>query len=389
MTRVFVLANLWDIVDLGTDECLDHIQAMGAGGVTLVCTGGPVAQLRTPTSSNPQVFRSSGGFFFQPAEDGYRDTRVKPIVATWCKNRNPLETVLDGCRQRGLSFRLRISAFDVGRLAERHPDSAGQTVFGDRSPLTLCPGDPHVRALLRATCADLADYGPVAIEIDDPEYRAGAFTGDGIEFGWDPNVAFAALLDTCFAKPSRQTAVEAGVDVDAAAEFVRGELEAAMQTGEGPDTSDASWADQAAQLYAYLECQRATLQSLMASAAEAAKAEVAIVSRQPSGAVGIPNLPLPVLPDLDVLNEAVVQVVGIEGTDQAVDETATRFSHRSGVEFGVGEMFAEEPQLLVRACQRAAEQGIPTITLGHYALWPEAADEAVKQAIRFAKRTGE
>ena len=164
MFRSYIVSHLADLVDAGVEECLDRVQGVGASGVSVAVTSGALGELRSAAQATPRVFRSRGGFFFQPNDEYYGDTRLKPIVSTWLKGRNPLEKVVDACRRRGLELRRRLSAFEVGRIARRYPEAAAQTVFGDPAPTTLCPASPDVRALLRATVDDLSKaHAPTAI----------------------------------------------------------------------------------------------------------------------------------------------------------------------------------------------------------------------------------
>ena len=390
MFRCSIVCGLWDLVDFGEEDGLDRIRATGATGVTVVVTSGPTAVLRSTSTCQPRIFRSRGGFFFQPQETCYANSRVKPILSTWLRGRNPLETVAPACTVRGLELRLRISAFGVGRVAKRHPECASKTVFGDFAPLTLCPAHPDVRALLTATVADLSEnYAPAGVEIADLRYHSGASSDIGLEIGFDPSEAVFGLLGVCFSEASRQHAAETGIDAAAAARVVQDRLEEALagRTASGDSLDNLRKRHEA--LDRYLGSQTRALDALMEQAAGAAGRPIRLVwPPAPAGQI------LPSARGQQCTAGLVIGQSGLGNGESDNGLAANRLAkpdHGAAgpteLEIDLGDVSPDETHRLVTTVKQAADEGIEGISFAHLGLLNEAGFTAIRQAVRYAARS--
>jgi hypothetical protein len=390
MFRSSIICGLWDLVDFGQEEGLDRIRATGVTGVTVVVTSGPAAILRSGPACPPRIFRTRGGFFFQPQDSSYANSRIKPIVSTWLRGRNPLEAVARACTARGLELRLRISAFGVGRIAQRHPECAGKTVFGDIAPLALCPAHSDVRALLTATVADLsANYAPAAVEIDDLRYHSGAWGENGLEIGFEPDESILALLSVCFSEASRQQAAEEGIDAAAAARVVEEQLDEALAGRAAKTDLPDKQRERNEALRRYLDLQVVTLDRLIEQIADTAGGPIRLV--------------WPPAPDRQILPSArgrqvatslVIEQTGFDEGDagDSFSPSWSAMQHLAPVgslelEVDLGDVSPDETHRLVSAVKQAADRGIGGISFAHLGVLNEAGFTAIRQAVRYAVRS--
>ena len=374
-----------DLLDMGIDDCLDHVQAVGATGITVWATSGAVSRVRSNPDANPRVYRTRGGFFFPPNADLYQDSRLKPVTSTWLRGRDPLAQVAAACEKRDLELRLRISAFEVGRIAQKHPEAASKTVFGDPSPVTLCPANPDVRALLRGTVNDLVTRFPSSIiEITDLEYYSGLMSDDGIELAFNPGEGALGLLGICFCESSRQEAMEKGVDSAAVASAVEAKLNKILTSGK-PDEYCMDELVDGSDLGAYMQCQVSTLNALFYDLAEKSPSRLALVlpwevcEQIPPFFTPCPKLAGVVIQDLHTIDDPFEDVVS--HVREALGEDV-----KTSLELEVAQEAAEHPQQLVATVKKVADQGFSGVDLSSYAVVPPDCFDPIKQAIRYGRR---
>ncbi len=384
MFNTQMLCHLCDLVDLGVDEALDRIQSTGASGVTLIVTSGPLETLRCHGQVEPRILRSRGGFFFRPADEHYEETRTRPIVSSWLKGRDPLPSVVETCRRRSLHVRLRISAFELGRIAQRHPEAAGKTAFADTAPNTLCPANSEVRALLRSTIADVSRFNPDAVEITDLRYHSGALTAGGLDIGFDPGRCFLSVLGLCFSESSLQHAHEHGVDGAATRRWAQIKLNEVLTTGQPCEDDLDTLLDEAEIARDYIDCQTAAVESAIAAALDHPQQPVLLV--MPGDRSG------------KIYPRSAGAAAGvILQTDESGDGESTAALADTGslvtadqqpeVELDAAALATQNPQALVSALQSLADHHVPGVTLASFGFIPEAGLDAVRQAIRFATRS--
>ncbi len=386
MFDVHIQGHICDLVDAGLEESLDDIQSTGATGVTAIVTSGPQYRLRCQAMSCSRLLRSRGGFYFQPDEAVYRALQSKPITSRWLAGRNPLDDLVEQCNSRDLHLRLRISAFEVGRMAATYPQLAACSILGMPSALTLCPAHSEVGLLLRATISDLVNrYGDCLIEVSDIEYHSGIVTDGELEAGFAVDDVVAWMLAICFSESSRKAAAEVGVDVEKLVSELKGHFEKTLLGSSNGTDALRTVMEDSEELAAYTDSQLALLEGVIREmVAGMADRVVLNVPWQsvadgdfyPFGSCGVAECL--VKGDVDDLLGA-----GVVESYHKVCGTESRL----GVELDVVEDLANDPQHLVSRLKQLVDQGYSHATLRPFGLIPPASWDAVKQAIRFARRS--
>lgn len=387
MFETYVVSHLADLIDSGLDESLDALQGVGATGVTLTVSGPGRTHLRCRAQCNPRILRSRGGYYYQPDPDFYAETHLKPVVASWVRQRAPLDRAVAACRQRDLKLRLRLSAFEVGRIGEKHPDAAAKSVFGDVAAETLCPANPDVRALLRGTIRELCErFAPDALELTDLRYHSGALGHRGLAIGFDPGEGFLGILGVCFSESSRQAAAERDIDTEAAARWAQVALDKVLSTGRPLEDSLNELLRDAEIPRRYVLCQQDTLDALLNGLIRGATREVHLVLPGDGGDGVTPTI-------ASVKNAAgIILEADLESPEDAeanVDELRRRLGDRMGVMLDMdvaGDLGTDGPEL-VATVKAAADHGASGVSFSEWGLMPSARLAALKQGIRYAVRS--
>ncbi len=388
MFQAHVYGHLSDFADYGIEESLDAVQAIGAAGVIVNVLSGPRTALRSRPGDGPRLFRSGGGFFFQPDADHYADTHLKPITSTWLRQRNPLDKLVERCKGRDLDVRLRIDALEVGRIAARHPEAAAATVFDDVSTETLCPANPDVRALIRAAVRDLAArYQPTAIELEGMLYHSGFYcTRPAPDIGMEAGDVVMMLLATCFSASSRQAADERGVDAEAAAKWARKALDRALEQGDPDDGRLADEFADSAVMGAYLECQEQILDAWLGDIAGKAGVDLGVVPPDDYVPGAAPSTAC-ARQMAAIIEESELETPGeVETYVEALRERWGR-TEAIFVDIDMGSELAETAHAVVATVSALAEHGIQHVVFSDFGLIPPKRFTALKQAIRYAVRS--
>ncbi len=379
MLRVFVTAYPWDLMDEGVAPALDRLHGeVGVSGVSVRVATAPVMQLRA-RDLGPRVFRTRGGVFFHPDEERYAGTRCKPIVSSWLKRRDPLKRIADACEGRGMELRVMISAARTGRLAQRHAEMACRNAFGDDSHVSLCLANADVQAYLCGLVADLsANYTLSGVTLSDFRLGWAEALATDLCAAHRLGEAQSALLFTCFCESCHQRATAAGVDVPMARRSVQTILQTSFDNGVAADLNiDTLLADDTP-LAAYYRWRTREMCSLLGRLAELCTCELLLDralhepgSRYHSGL------------DLSIPAAVLTRIDRPDQLASALCPTARRSELRLPGSLTVG---AQAPEL-VSTLAKAAELGLAGVEIDNYGLLPEPALTALKQAIRFARRS--
>lgn len=386
MFQTYVLSQLNDLADCGVDETLDQLQSLGATGITLGVIGSARMYLRS-RSVTPRIVRSRGGYLYTVDPAYYDETHLKPIVSATAKSRQSLDKIIAACRARDLKVRLRMSLLEIGRMAEKHPEAAGKTAFGDLAPEALCPANPDVRALLRGTLRELHErFEPDAIELADLRYHSGAFGFGGLALGFDPGPAFLSLLSVCFSESSRQAAAERDIDTDAALRWTQVALERVLESGDASEDSFEDMLRDAEIPLRYLQCQQDTLDAFIVGLIRNTPTSMHLVLPGDTEE-GVTPSPVSVAQAAGVIIEAEVE----EPEDVAANMTELRRRYGDDVNVtldldAAGDLGAEA-QLLVSAVKACADQDASAVSFSEWGLMPADRLEGLKQAIRYASRS--
>lgn len=379
MFRALVRAYPWDLIDEGVADVLDVLHGqIGCDGLSVWAATPPVLQMRARTVE-PRVFRSRGGLLFSPDESRYSSTRCKPVAADWGGKKDALERVVGECRARGLELRLVISASETGRLARRHREMACKNVFGAESHATVCLANPDVQAYLCCLLSELSErFAPDGICLTD--FRIAWSEASPERFSSHPSLGDTerAFLGTCFCESCHQQAGDSDVDVAMAQRTVQVILQKSLDAGQPTNQPPGTILADTPPLAAYYRWRAAQLSSLLRRLTEVVACEVLLErglgvieqtqdeGLKPSGVAAVltritePNQ-LPSVPSPGALRDELHVPASMAAAPRASEFVALLAS--------------------------AAKAGIAAVDIDHLGLLPESALTAVKQAVRFAKRS--
>lgn len=390
-----ILADIWNVVDFGIEESLDRIQSLGAQSISLRVTSSRVSQLRAGELEAPRIFRNDGGYFFQPDKSKYSNTRIKPVVASWLKSRDPLERITESCKKRDLELRLRIDALEQPVIARRYPDSSAKTVWGDLSETMLSASNPDVVELLRATAIDLSQRcEPAGIEIAKPRSSCGAYTGEGISSGFCEGCGFRELMDLSFDESSKQSAIARDVDVEATIRWVTVSLKRVLENGASLEPFLRDLVKVTPVLEAYVNSQIADLTKLVERTAAAADCPISIVLADGIEFGLCPNVACDSLSH----DRGVILETYLGGQDQFITSDdvfgSMKFpgvkllpSSHTARQIRMSSLDEEAPEELVSKVKQFADDRVGGVIIASFGLIAPPTYETVKQAFRFASRS--
>jgi hypothetical protein len=367
-----ILVHPWDLLDEGRDVVLDRLRGeVGVTGVTLVAACPALSSLRM-RRVEPQVVQCDGGLLFAPDESRYDATRLRPLASSWVKARESLDVAVEGVAAQGLTVRIHATAAAPGRFALRHRSAAAKNIFDIPSQYSLCLANPDVRAYLLGLCGDLRHRSrPAALVLSEFQLRWGEALSGQLAAGAAASDRDRQWLSMCFCESCRQGASAAGVNVAAAARTVEALAVRFVETARstGPDI-DAVLADNEP-LAAYIDWGSGVLVRLLAECRSAVGGDVLVRGSSEQG-----WCPPPAVPASDRMHVVL-----------DVEELA---APPAGAEAYVpAEVVNRTPSSdLVRCFALAAQSACRGIEVGPYGLLTDESISNLRQAIRFARRTG-
>lgn len=378
MIQSFVETYPWDLMPADVDGLLGRLRGeVGITGLCVWAAARPTVSLRV-RNWQPRVFRSRGGMYFQAEKERYEQTRCRPLLSSWTHEGERFARILAAAGRHGLNLRLAVSAAATGRLAEHYPEFAARNVLGVESTRNLCLIHPDVQEYLIALVCDLAEqFSPTAIILSD--FASGWF--DAFESGFDDGLlspGARALCGMCFCNSCQQQAEEAGVDALAATEQTLALVQAEMARGSaGSVTSDSACP---APVSEFRRFQHERLNGLLRCLVEASGCELLLFR----------SLADPHADAVQAVNVAIVagvltRLAEFEHFDVAGISKARRSELCIPVAWGARGRGPE----LVAVVQRAAAEGFGGVQLSHFGLLSDCLLPAIKQAVRFARRTSE
>jgi len=375
MMRAFLTVWPFDLLDADFSHRLDRWHGdIGLTGLAVWMAGGPSIALRLD-GAEPRLFRSRGGLFFPPDKDRYGDSRLKPLVSDWSRSRNDLARIAEECARRGMELRCVAAASSIGRMAQRHPATAVKSAFGDDSAVSLCLLNPDVEAFLLALVDDLSAR----------EHVNGLVISD-FENAWreafDPRLAAAPplsgvqrqLLSLCFCESCRQRASRENRDGDMAARSVRQWIDRLSHLADEQPPSVQEIIDADSPLSLWIQWQRKELSSLAGRVMEQCRRELVFM---PDPAAD------PVTVTLGTDPPAPVRVMKL-----LHDEESLLGSHSpKELLVSLRESTPDRHQRMISLVTRAAERGASVVTFEGAVIPTEPALVAIRQALRYARRT--
>jgi len=390
MFELYFVAYPWDLPAEEVGGELDELRGeVGVTGLTLWVAASANAQLRASSprplslgatvgsARRPRVFRTRGGAFFQPADRHYAQTRCQPIVSSWVTMGNPLAPIAKACASRGMPLRAIVSASATGRMAERYPEFACHSAFGDESRTRLCLANSEVQTYLRAMTLDLStNAGVTALTLADFDIRWS--DADDSHAGIPLGPVERSLLAVCFCESCVQRSQNAGIDVEAARRAVEQTVNLAFEQGPRVVTQEEDFLAEHQSLAGHRRRQIEDLNSLLRKLKEACRCDLLLertaFDSRPDIASGLDHsIPSAVITRVD--NPAQLPTVMPPG------------ARRNELQLSASSTIGPAGLRLVGILPGAAQAGFAAVEIDHYGLLSESALTTLKQAIRFARRS--
>ncbi len=379
MVRVFITAYPWDLIDEDLGAVLDRLHGeVGVTGVSVWAGCPPLTQLRV-RAVEPRVFTTRGGLFFHPSDERYAGTRCKPVVSSWLKGRDPLARIADACAERGLELSVIVSAAATGRLAQSHAAMACKNALGTVSRMSVCLANPDVQTYLCSLVADLSsNYRLAGVSVTDFVIAwFEALYGD-LRVAVPLGETERSLLAACFCESCHQKATAVGVDVAAAQRSVQIVLQRSFDEGAATNQQFAVLLADNAPLAAYYRRRGDELSSLLKNLVEVCECDL-LLDREPDAPAREQHVGL----DFGIPAAVITRLRHGDEPASALCPSAQRSELHLAESFAIG---AHGPEL-VSLLSQAAGQGFSAARIDNYGLLPETGLTAIKQAIRYARRS--
>jgi hypothetical protein len=267
-----------DLVDEGMATVLDNVAGRaGVSGVTLAAAYHQGRDIFPHNPARKVHFLEGDSVFFRPDQQRYRDLKLQPKVSKIAQESDALADLCRDTAARSMRARAWTVFLHNYTLGAGHPECACRNAFGDRHLTDLCPSNPDVRAYVRALSGDIAAKGVSTVVAESLHFHA-------LEHGFHHERYFIELgafgrhlLGLCFCEHCMEAARGHGVEVERLREEVRRELERRFSADPGPEAPDLVKEQvgefAGGELAAYIETRARIVTSLVAEAAESARAE--------------------------------------------------------------------------------------------------------------------
>jgi hypothetical protein len=379
MTKALIAGYPWDLLD-DLDATLDRLRGdVGATGVAVWAAARPVLTLRA-REAEPRVFRTRGGLLFHPSPEHLEGTRIKPIVSEWAKGRTVWPRIAEACAARGLELRAIVSAAATGRLAERNPEAASKNLFGTVSERSLCLCNADVQAFVCGLVADLTSREGVAGSVlTDVHVSWDEARRDAVETALPTDGVQQTLLGMCFCESCYQKAAAEEVDAAAARRVAQKILNDSLEHGNGrAERIEVLVGDQPI-LAAYQRAQTLELSRLVGRLGEACSGEL-ILERSLDG---------PMRRQHDAIDWSVPAAsLTSLNPDTALSTALSAAARRRELRLPASWALGPNAQELVKTVAQAVEAGCDGLLFDHLGLLPDRGLNTVRQALRFARRSG-
>lgn len=378
MLKAYITAYPWDLID-NLDRALDHLQGeVGIHGLHLWVSVAPVYEIRAG-DVRPRVIRDGGGLTFQPEGGALRGTSWRPIIADWARTREAVGAIVAACESRGLDLRFALSIGEGGRVPLHHPESACVNALGAASQYAACPCDKEVEGYSRAIIDELSRrWGKRTLVLNDlfpawTDHEQGRWM-----FPSNCGKLEKSALSVCFCESCCRISAAGGVDVttarrQAVAIIDRGQTvngEAQSFTDLLTDTTalaghlSRQWNEMTALLTRWLTSKMELIVSHLVS-------PMALASTAPDSFLATPGALLSRINSPAELSSA-----------------ATDAAKRNELEFSAGIAPSVDAAGLVALLQEVARSKFHAVNVGNYGVTTTAQLEAMRKAIRFARRSG-
>jgi hypothetical protein len=267
-----------DLVDEGMATVLDNVAGRaGVGGVTMAAAYHQGRDIFPHNPARTVHFLEGDSVFFRPDLRRYQGLKLQPRVSKLAQESDVLADLCREASARSMRARAWTVFLHNHTLGSGHPECACRNAFGDAHLTDLCPSNPDVRAYVTALSGDIAAKAVSTVVAESLHFHA-------LEHGFHHERYFIELgpfgrhlLGLCFCEHCMEAGRRRGVEAERLRVEVRSELERRFAADPEPEAAELvkeSVGEFAGgELAAYIETRAATVTSIVAEAAESARAE--------------------------------------------------------------------------------------------------------------------
>lgn len=214
----------WTLYEEGLEDACRSLANRGIEKLT-VSSHHHSARIFQPRFPDALFEQRRGGCYFNPDDDRFAETPIKPIQNEISGATDPLGEIASVADDHGLQTNAWLVYLHNPRLGVTYPEYQLEDAFGNSHEHAFCPSHPEVREYFAAITAEAADRGVEAIETEAVGYPS-VFHGHGIDFGHDARQALSGeaeerLFSQCFCDGCRSRARNHPVDMDRAQSVIQ------------------------------------------------------------------------------------------------------------------------------------------------------------------------
>lgn len=224
-----LFAHAWDLEDVGGAELMEWASSAGLDTLCLAASYHSGWFIHPHHSVRRLRWSEGGTVYFHPEEALYRDTCLRPQIATMASNQDWLRLATRHARKQ----KINLVAWTVGahntRLGLAHPDMTQHDAYGDPLPHALSLGSDEVRHYLKALCRDIAvNYSPSGLQLEGFQWQSVRHGHSHERDLTGLNDLERQLLSLCFNPQTVCKAKQAGINADLVRQLVKRTLETAF-----------------------------------------------------------------------------------------------------------------------------------------------------------------
>ena len=222
----------WDVVDEGVDNVLKNLKDFGFNSINLAVS---YHSGRYILPHNPKwriFFAEEGVVYFEPHNENYVDTILKPKRSERYGHVDILSQVIEGAERYGMKVNAWTVCHHNSSFVRQHPEVGIIDPYLNVDYNWMCPNNPDVRNYVKGLVRDLAsNYDLNTIQLESATFPWGIVHMDHhetFEVYVEPMVSH--LYSTCFCKYCVEKARTLGFDLAGSREKLKDIIEDSLHT---------------------------------------------------------------------------------------------------------------------------------------------------------------
>lgn len=230
-TQLSIWTYPWDVADRGLSETLDEVAGLGLNSVSLATSYHAGRFVQPRGVRRKSYYPEDGTIYYRPTPALWADQTIQPKLAAQVEEEGDmLRALVDARAKSGIRTSCWTVCLHNTRLGMLHPTHVARNAFGDPSYFSLCPSSPAARSYARALVKDISENcRPDMIELETASFM-------GFTHGYHHEKDAVPLtpeedffMSLCFCEHCHKRAVAAGIGIDAAQQWVKGQLNRAFE----------------------------------------------------------------------------------------------------------------------------------------------------------------